>query len=418
MSKSCQEESIHYCSPAHGGWGIVRVGMLVPESYQLFVCPFACGRHGALGAYQQGSKHRLSYLYINETDIVSGSYEELIEEAIGHLLEAIEYSPKVIFIGVSCLDDLLGTDHEALLERLNQSYGLQFQVIHMNPITIDSKTPPPVHIQKNIYALTDGGCTNNHTLNFLGNFVPVDKQNELFEVLVQLGIEKTRHISEAATFEEFKEMGQSQYNIVVRPEALEAAKDMEKLKGIPYCFIPVSYDFETIKMQYEALKGLINKEVSLDLSDYEEKARLQVKKVQELVGRTSIAIDMSSVCRPYNLAKALLSYGFNVTAVYADKLSQFEQDSKEWLKAHAPHVTIYPAQHHKMIKRDQLSGLSDLAIGYNAGYMSGAKSVVNLVYDETMFGYQGVCKLMEKIEEAYLHPKDLQTMINAYGLVV
>jgi hypothetical protein len=50
--------------------------------------------------------------------------------------------------------------------------------------------------------------------------------------------------------------------------------------------------------------------------------------------------------------------------------------------------------------------------------MSGAKSVVNLVYDETMFGYQGVCKLMEKIEEAYLHPKDLQTMINAYGLVV
>ena len=71
------------------------MGMLVPESYQLFVCPFACGRHGAIGAIKQGLKDRLSYLYIDETDIVSGSYEELIVEACAkHGIPAHGISPK------------------------------------------------------------------------------------------------------------------------------------------------------------------------------------------------------------------------------------------------------------------------------------------------------------------------------------
>ena len=77
--------TVHYCSPAHGGWGVVRVAMLVPESYQLFVCPSACGRHGALGAIEHGNKERLSYLYIDEADIVSGSYEDLILEGVDAL---------------------------------------------------------------------------------------------------------------------------------------------------------------------------------------------------------------------------------------------------------------------------------------------------------------------------------------------
>lgn len=49
-----EHDTLHYSSPAHGGWGVVRTVMLVPESYRLFVCPFACGRHGAIGVAYQG----------------------------------------------------------------------------------------------------------------------------------------------------------------------------------------------------------------------------------------------------------------------------------------------------------------------------------------------------------------------------
>ena len=48
--------SLEYTCPSHGGWGMVRIGMLIPESHQLFVCPSACGRHGALGAIQKSSR--------------------------------------------------------------------------------------------------------------------------------------------------------------------------------------------------------------------------------------------------------------------------------------------------------------------------------------------------------------------------
>lgn len=98
-------KTLHYVSPAHGGWGVVRIAALVPESHQLFVAPFACGRHGALGGAVNGIKERISYLYIDEADIVSGGYEDLIPDAVDELFTYLTSRPKVLFLFVSCLDD-------------------------------------------------------------------------------------------------------------------------------------------------------------------------------------------------------------------------------------------------------------------------------------------------------------------------
>ncbi|HBK54497.1 MAG TPA: hypothetical protein DDZ44_11225, partial [Syntrophomonas wolfei] len=46
--------SLRYCPPSAGGWGIIRVGLLVPESIMLFVSPAGCGRHGAIAGLQLG----------------------------------------------------------------------------------------------------------------------------------------------------------------------------------------------------------------------------------------------------------------------------------------------------------------------------------------------------------------------------
>ena len=78
----CFENTLHYSSPANGGRGVVRIGMMMPESVELFVCPFACGRHGAISAMKQELKGRLSYLYINQSDVING-YDDLIPPAVG-----------------------------------------------------------------------------------------------------------------------------------------------------------------------------------------------------------------------------------------------------------------------------------------------------------------------------------------------
>ena len=397
--------TVHYCSPAHGGWGVVRVAMLVPESYQLFVCPSACGRHGALGAIEHGNKERLSYLYIDEADIVSGSYEDLLLEGVDALLEALEEMPKAMFIFVSCLDDLLGTDHVAILDVLNKKYPIKFQVGHMNPITNGSKTPPPVTLQRKMYELVEGQGEKAETLNLLGNFVPLEENNELFDVLSQLGIKEIKHISEQKTFKAFEEMGESKYSLVLRPEAKVAAEDMKRHNKINYRFLPVSYDMEVIEKQYK------------EIIEMQEEAKACIEKAKEVIGNFPIVIGNSAVCRPFNLAKALISYGFNVQKVYADDVVSFEKESFEWLKANAPQVEIISALNHNRINRVE-EEQDCIAIGYNAAYIEKSKHVVDLIQDEHMFGYRGIVKLMEMMTKCYLEPMALKEIIEKYGLVV
>ena len=45
--------------PRTADGGFVRIAAQVPESHQLFVCPFACGRHGALGGEMNGIEGRI-----------------------------------------------------------------------------------------------------------------------------------------------------------------------------------------------------------------------------------------------------------------------------------------------------------------------------------------------------------------------
>ena len=97
------KESLHYCSPAHGGWGPIRMTQLVPESQLLFCCPSACFRHGALGAFQHGYKNRMAYLYLTREDIIRG-YDDILLEGAEEYLCRLEGRLKVLFLFVSCLD--------------------------------------------------------------------------------------------------------------------------------------------------------------------------------------------------------------------------------------------------------------------------------------------------------------------------
>ena len=54
----------------------------------------------------------------------------------------------------------------------------------------------------------------------------------------------------------------------------------------------------------------------------------------------------------------------------------------------------------------------------NAAYISGSEHVVDLFADEGLFGYYGIRRLMELMEEAADTVIDLRVLIEDYGLVV
>ncbi len=413
------ENTLHYSSPAHGGWGIVRIGMLVPESVQLFVCPFACGRHGAIGIMKQSLKHRLSYLYVDQSDIITG-YDHLIPPAIGELLETLPQRPRVILIFVSCLDDLIGTDNDALQETLEQEYpDIRFRVCHMNPISLNSKTPPGVSTQNNLYSLLDPSAEKDNGVNCLGNLVKVSPDSEIHAFLHHLQLGTLRHISQYDSFDGYQEMGRSRLNLVIAPPAKKAADSMEKKLGIPSLFAPVSYRMEEVEASYQAIADCIGTDpgTPFDFTPHVEATRAAIQRAREKVGNTPIIVDSSAFVRPFDAARALLEYGFHVVRVQAEDCIPFDQPHFDWLQAEHPEVEILQSNHHRAVLFDHKIPES-IAVGVDGAYLAGSKYAADLFNDEGMFGYHGIQSLMGLLEHALDQPVDLEKLILDYGLVV
>lgn len=411
------EKTLRYTAPSHGDWGIVRIASLVPESHTLFVCPFACGRHGALGAIAQGFKHRVSYIYITQEDIIRG-YDQTILDGVVELLSRLKIRPRAIMVYVSCLDDLIGTDMDTLMEQLHQAHpDISFRAGHMNPISLESDSPPPVTTQDTMYGFLEKSEIKHRFLNLMGNLENLDQENELREALKSAGIEKVLHMSDYGTFAGFQEMAQSSYNLVLSPIALLAARNMQAKHGIPFLFLPASYDMDEISGQYNELFKFVGSRKAYDFSGFIQRARLEIQKALDVIEQKPVVISASAAVRPFGLAAALMRYGFNVAAVVAQEVLPIDRQAYEQICGAKPGLRVIQPEHTGMI-RFQNRMEDAIAIGFDAAYITGSRYIVNLSGDSRMFGYWGVYRLMKMIAQACLEESDLKKLIADYGVVI
>lgn len=288
------EDSLHYSSPAHGGWGVVKTGHLVPDSCQLFVSPAACGRHGALAACLEKRKNRVSYLFLTEEDIVSGGYEERIIEGAGKLLAHLEKRnrmPCVLMIFVSCIDDLLGTDHDALTEELSAAYPhIRFIFCHMNPTSTDTKLPPGVNIQNKIYSLLDVTKERDQGVNLIGSLSPLRQTSELFTVLKGMGVSVIRHISDYEGFDTYQEMARSCLNLVISPAGTYASRQMESKHGTPFVTALTSFRTSCIRDTYSRIADKLRVRCP-EFSLYEEECERRMWETAEKLKGMPVLLD-------------------------------------------------------------------------------------------------------------------------------
>ena len=415
----CFENTLHYSSPGHGDWGVVRIGMLLPESCQLFVCPSACGRHGAIGAMKQGLKDRLFYLFLSQSDIIDG-YDGLIPDAVEEVLQVLKKRPKAFYIFVSCLDDLIGTDHEALIELLQERHpDICFLTGHMNPISVGSKMPPPVLIQCNLYSVLEPGGQKTGNVNAIGNLVPTAHTSELYDLLDQSGVTRLCHISDYDTFDGYQEMASSRLNLVLGAAGQQAARQMEKKLGIPWLFLPITYLPEEIEENYVNLWSRLcpDSTVQFDLTKHRERAMEAVHRTLEDVGDMPIIIDATAVAQPFGAAEALLEFGFHVVRIECQECPSFDEKHREWVEQNHPEVEIFQTEHHRAVLFDRRMEDS-LALGVEGAYLAGSWHVADLFNDGGMFGYDGIVRLMALLGEAAVNRIKLEELINNYGLVV
>lgn len=408
-----RKEAMHYCSPSAGGWGVVRVACLVPQVEVLFVIPMGCGRHGAIASFANQTSDKLSYLLVEEVDIVTGAHLEKLESAIEDLIE--ERLPKGLIICSTCMDDLLGSDYKSLESYLEKKHGIPIKHGKMNPIMAETRKAPELMIQQTIYDFINPDTYRDDGINIIGSFVPISPISELETVLEEGDVGPLRHIGNCETYADYQTLGQSNVNLLVHPQGLVAAKHLEKNKKQDMISAFQGFTLEEIDATYVKLENYCKRilETTLYRNQYIESFKQTI--VSE---KKTVAIGTTINARPFELAKFLCELGFDVRYIMAKKVGDLDKDHVEWLRAHGPDLEILPnlepsvgMYHEKIDTVDYCFGL-DVALLFNFSYL------IDLPFDEFLYGYLGAVELMERIRSASLFTGDVVETIYQANLVI
>lgn len=414
--KLMPSDCLHYCPASAGGWGIVRVGLLVPESVMLLVSPAGCGRHGAIAALQLGFKERLFLLHVKETDIITGQHLEKIPQAVIEILAAVRPRPKAMLICATCIDDLFGSDYEWLARQLESVHGILVRICHMDPIAMDGKTPPPLTVQQAIYDFLEQPAEKERAVNIIGSFAPIDSESEFYQLMAAASVSRVRHIAACATLEEFRLMNRAKYNLLIKPGGHLAVQHMQKKLGIPYCSTPVAYNLATIARTYHILEQLLD--VKLNTGRYREEAAQTAISYRKLLGPLTVSVGSTANASPFELARALSEYGFHVRYIFADLVLDFDLEHIEWLRHHHSHIKVFTNAHPTMVNFVKQELSADLAIGFDAGYFCSSAKTVPLSLDKQPFGYQAVTYLLGEMHKALDNTQSHREQMYASGMVI
>jgi hypothetical protein len=457
LGKGASASTLHFCSPAHGGWGVIRTALLVPEAYLLFVCPPACGRHGAIAAIEQGQRDRIGYLCLEDREIILGTYQEEIEKGVRQIMERVRPRPKALMIFTSCIDDLLGTDHDPLIEGLERDYGIPIRHARMNPISLDGPLPPPLRVQKTMYELLvphppkaagpDRGAGEAETSReraspeeaapgedplfpkkdgrvlLLGCFKSPVMDSELARFLAFCGAGPIAHPDFCDTFESFRSLARCGAALVIRPEGKAAAGDLASSLGIPSLPAFVGFDRATVLERYRSMAAFFKSGKETELEDYFEgpmaECEERERELLSVLGDARIALDAAATCAPFSLALALVQAGFKVCRIYANQLPDFEKNAFGKLRGLKGDMVIANPNHVRKYGKRPSAPLADISIGFEAAYATASPITVPLAFDEYRYGFEGYSLVLRETLKSLAGARyTLQDQVKAYGLVI
>ena len=387
----------------------------IPESHTLYVGPLSCTRRHDIHARQYGDRDDVSFLFIDQEDVISGRYEDLMVQSIGQLLDVLESSPRIIFLAVFCIDDFLGTDEDALVERLTERYPeCQFAIEHIDPVSINERQSMGAKKLVGQYRFIKPVPTEEHDrgINLMGVFVPFNQKCEMFQLLEAWGVGPLRALYDCKTYEDYQAMGKSCLNLVFRTMQTGVADYLEDHLEIPYYVFAPSYDARAVAMGYKNIAQMLGCEadagyLDAQISSCEKDAQDTVR----LLDGMPVAIDCEFSLMTFAATKALISYGFNVRHIFRSNHSfKLDAEAEEYVFSCCPQVRV------ERVARDFSAATASassepggkaeiLALGVDCARILNARYVVDIWHDEGYFGFEGIHDLMALIRETIRQDK-------------
>lgn len=415
------EYGLEYSSPARGSWNIVHVGLLIPESHQIYGCAQGCLRGVILTVAEMGDEamDRLSTIELKEHDVFDGGMEQMIIDGVADILEEIDKKPRAILFYTSCMQHFIGCDMDLVYKRLRKKFPeIDFTDCYMNPAMRKSKLSPDATMRRQLYSLlrpTDK--KDEKQVNIIGNIYKPSKTSELMQMLKSGGF-TVKDICECKTYDEYLLMNKSIASINYYELNIPAGEMIEKKYGQQHIYIPYSYDYEKIEENLKKVADILKIDM-IDTQPLIKKAQDALCEAKKEIKDTPIAIDYTATHKPLGLAKLLLEHGFNVTTVYADAFSFEEKNDMEWIKLNAPKLKFSSTVHPKMriMPRDEAeeNGGKLLAIGQKAAYFTGTEYFVNMIESDGYYGFDAIEYLCQNMIESAREKKDVSKIIQVKG---
>ncbi len=419
--KAVSGACLHYCAPGVGGWGIVRIALLVPESVMLFIAPHGCGRHGSVASMQLGYRNRIFYLDVSESDIVIGAHIDRIDEIVEYILSHLPKKPKAFLICASCIDDLLASDYRGITRRLTKKHGIPFGEVHMNPITTNSSTPPALNVQRSIYRFLwdppqEQKQKHLQNINLIGHFSPVNPNSEIYLLLQNAGFENIYQVSDCKSFEEFLKMRDSSRNILIKPFGRLACADMEQKLDIPSTKKYICYRAQGVAESYRELGKFLGCE--LDYEPYYEAVLKKIESHRKRLSTLRIAIGEGVNGSAFEIACALAECGAQIAFIISSAVADYEWEYIGRLQKIDPDIPIYTSYHPTMATIDRVKEEADLAIGFDAAYICQNAKLMILDSNAQHYGFEAVAALLDGIDEAMSANVSARALLYSRALVV
>lgn len=391
--------TLAFNSPGAEGFGVKRAGLAIPDSIMLIVAPGCCGRNTSLISSMPEYNDRFFYLMMDETDIVTGRHLKKIPKAVKEICDCCEKKPSVVMICITCVDALLGTDMERVCRKAEEKVDIPVRPCYMYALTREGRKPPMVHVRQSLYSLLEPQKKKGNVVNLLGFFSPLVDDCEMYELLQQAGVKTIHEISRCKDYEEYQTMSQANFNLVLHPEARFAAEDFHDRLKIPFIELRRLYQTDKIENQYRALGQVLG--VSFDQEVYKKTAEEAVERFREVCPDASFAVGECMNGDPFELALALVRYGFRVPEIYGTITAENFVYIRH-LAELSPDTKVFSNMEPTMLYYDPSGSGVNITIGKDAGYYH--RDQPNAVWnqDRQPYGYAGVRRLFETLTEKVL----------------
>ena len=233
-------------------------------------------------------------------------------------------------------------------------------------------------------------------MNLLGFFSPLMDDCELYGMLEKAGVKTVHEISRCKDYEEYQTMAEANFNLVLHPEARFATEDLHEKLQIPFIELRRLYQIDKITKQYQALGNVLG--IPFEDREAEAAALDSVKRLKSAKPDVVFAIGECMNGDPFELALALVKYGFRVAEIYGTLTAENFVYLKN-LSELSPQTKVFSNMEPTMIYYDSAKSDVNLAIGKDACYYHPDCPYVMWNGEEQPYGYAGVRRLFEQLLE-------------------